>query len=47
VTINGQETVLETINETLLAAQAAWTETEAAIRTKTRIFGELSTKPET
>jgi CRISPR type IV-associated protein Csf2 len=37
-TIGGKGAMLETTNETLVAAQAAWAETEAAIRTKTRIF---------
>jgi hypothetical protein len=37
-TIGGKGAMLDTTNETLVAAQTAWAETEAAIRTKTRIF---------
>jgi CRISPR type IV-associated protein Csf2 len=37
-TIGGMGAMLATTNETLIAAQTTWAETEAAIRTKTGIF---------
>jgi RAMP superfamily len=38
IMIGGEAEMLHTTNRTLLAARVAWTETEAAIRTKTGIF---------